>query len=52
MLEKEDEVGSCRTKMAEAPYKKQSKNKKQICIIKLGKRNYSYIKYSKLEVNG
>jgi len=29
MFEKEDEVGSCPNKMAEAPYKKKNKNKKK-----------------------
>jgi hypothetical protein len=43
MLEKEDEVGSCPNKMAEAPYKKHNKSKKQICIIKLGKTEYKKI---------
>jgi hypothetical protein len=50
MLEKEDEVGSCRNKMAEAPYKKQNKNTKQICIIKLGKTKLFEYKVSKIKI--
>jgi hypothetical protein len=49
MLEKEDEVGSCRNKMSEAPYKKQNKNKKQICIIKLEKAKLFEYKIFKIK---